>query len=318
MKKKYLITGGTGFIGSNITNKLISNGHEVIVIDNNQRGKTKRLSNHKNLKFIYGDIRNFKDILKAAKKIDGIIHCAYVNGTETFYKKPELILDIAILGIINILKLVKKVKVKEFYLISSSEVYQLPNKIPTPENVPLIIPDVLNPRFSYGGGKIVSEMIAVHSIRKYVDKVIIVRPHNVYGPDMGNEHMIPQIIKKIKKSSKNFKKKKINFKIQGSGNETRAFTYIDDFVDGLVLLIKNNIKFGIYHIGNHRETKVINVVKKIIEILNLDGVIKKQKLLKGSVLRRCPNINKLKTLGFKNKINLDIGLKLTINWYLQN
>jgi nucleoside-diphosphate-sugar epimerase len=318
MKKKYLITGGTGFIGSNIVNRLLLRGHKIIVFDNNQRGKKNRLIKNKNLSFVFGDIRNFNDILKASKKVDGIIHCAYVNGTETFYKKPELILEIAILGIINILNVVKKVKIKEFYLLSSSEVYQLPKKIPTPEDVPLIIPDVLNPRFSYGGGKIISEMISIHSIKKYVDKVIIVRPHNVYGPDMGTKHVIPQIIKKIKYSSKNFKKNKIKFEIQGTGNETRAFTYIDDFVDGLILLIENKLKHGIYHIGDNREIKIISVINKILDILNISAVIKKRKLLKGSVLRRCPNINKIKRLGFKPKTNLNTGLTFCVNWYSKN
>lgn len=318
MKKKYLVTGGTGFIGSNIVNKLLLKGHKVVVFDNNQRGKKNRLIKNKNLSFIRGDIRNFNDIFKASSKVDGIIHCAYVNGTETFYQKPEMILDIAVLGIINILNIVKKIKIKEFYLLSSSEVYQLPKKIPTPEEIPLIIPDVLNPRFSYGGGKIISEMLSVHSIKKYVDKVIIVRPHNVYGPDMGNEHMIPQIVKKIKKSSKNFKNDKIKFEIQGSGNETRAFTYIDDFIDGFILLIKNKVKFGIYHIGDDREIKVINVVNNILKILNINAIIKKKKLLKGSVLRRCPNIDKIKKLGFKPKISLVNGLKSCIEWYRSN
>lgn len=318
MKKKYLVTGGTGFIGSNIVKKLASNGHEIIVLDNNQRGKKSRLPRNKNIRFVLGDVRRFSDFYKASKNIDGIIHCAYVNGTETFYKKPELILDIAIMGMINILNLVKKIKIKELYLLSSSEVYQLPKKIPTPENVPLIIPDVLNPRFSYGGGKIFCEMIAVHSIRNYVDKLIIIRPHNVYGPDMGNEHMIPQIIKKIKKSSNNFERKKITFSIQGTGNETRAFTHIDDFIDGFFLLLNNKPEFGIYHIGDDREKKVIDVVKQILLLLNIKGKIKKKKLLKGSTLRRCPNTNKIKKLGFKTKVSLKDGLKSCIDWYSIN
>ena len=318
MKKKILVTGGTGFIGSNIVNKLLSLGHEVVVIDNNQRGRTTRLLKHKNLKFIQGDIRSYNDLFLASKKINTIIHCAYVNGTKTFYKKPDLILDIAVTGIQNILNLVKNKKIKEFYLISSSEVYQLPEKIPTPEEVPLTIPDILNPRFSYGGGKIISEMISIHAIKKFVKKLIIVRPHNVYGPDMGQGHVIPEIIQKIIKASNNFKKKIIKLEIQGSGNETRAFTYIDDFVDGLMILMNIKTKFAIYHIGNDEETKVIKVVKKILSILKLEAIIKKKTLLIGSVLRRCPNIYKMKKIGFRNKISLTSGLKLCINWHLKN
>ena len=97
-----------------------------------------------------------------------MIHLAYVNGTKFFYQKPFEILDIAINGLINVLNFSKKKGVKNFYLASSSEVYQTPLKVPTDENEMLKIPDIHNPRYSYGGGKIISELYGIHFANIYL------------------------------------------------------------------------------------------------------------------------------------------------------
>ena len=109
----------------------------------------------------------------------------------------------AVKGLVNIFDVCKENKITELYLASSSEVYQTPNKIPTKENEMLKIPDVLNPRYSYGGGKILTELMGINYGRNFFKKLIIFRPHNVYGPKMGNEHVIPEFINKIKKTKKN-------------------------------------------------------------------------------------------------------------------
>ena len=192
MNKKFLVTGGTGFIGSNISNMLAEKGYKVIVFDNNKRGKINRLKN-KNIKFIAGDIRDKKDLSKAFKGINAVIHLAYINGTKYFYSEPDLVLDVATKGLINIFDISIKNKIKELYLASSSEVYQNPSKIPTDEKEILKIPDIFNPRYSYGGGKILTELYGINYGRKYFNKLIIFRPHNVYGIDMGNEHVIPEL-----------------------------------------------------------------------------------------------------------------------------
>ena len=161
--KKYLVTGGLGFIGSAISNHLITKGHEVIVFDNLTRGRKRRiLIKNKNLKIIYGDIRNYKKVFNSCKGVDAVIHLAYINGTKFFYSKPTEILEIGIKGIINILDSCKKHKIKELILASSSEVYQTPKKIPTNEKEVLKIPDIYNPRYSYGGGKILTELMGIH------------------------------------------------------------------------------------------------------------------------------------------------------------
>ena len=150
--KTFLVTGGTGFIGSNISKLLINENYNVKIFDNNSRGSLTKLKFfNKKYKFIKGDIRNKTQVSKAFKNIDAVIHLAYVNGTKYFYRYPTKILEIAIKGIINVIEGCIENNIKELYLASSSEVYQTPNKIPTDEREMLKIPDINNPRYSYGG-----------------------------------------------------------------------------------------------------------------------------------------------------------------------
>ena len=227
---------------------------------------------------------------------------AYVNGTKYFYSKPVLVLDIAIKGIINIIDLCIKNNVKELYLASSSEVNQTPNKIPTDEDEPLKIPNVFNPRYSYGGGKILSELMGIHYGKNYFKKLIIFRPHNVYGQNMGNEHVIPEFINRFK----SLKGKK--FKIQGTGNEIRSFIYIEDFINAFNLILNKGKHLNIYNIGTNERIKIKNLAYKLSKIFKKKIIFKKTSIAKGGTKIRVPDIKKIKKLGFKPKINLNKGL----------
>jgi nucleoside-diphosphate-sugar epimerase len=316
MKKTYLVTGGSGFIGSALCRRLVNTGNKVIVVDNNQRGSLKKLDDIlEKITCIQSDIRDQGKIIECSKNVDCIIHAAYVNGTEFFYERPEEIIDIAIKGMLSVIESCKANNIKELVLISSSEVYQSPSIIPTPENVPLIIPDITNPRFSYGGGKIASELMLMSYCKQNFKKAIIVRPHNVYGIDMGLEHVIPQLIKKILLIKE--KKEKI-LKIQGNGSETRAFTHIEDFVDGFEIALRKGNHLDIFHIGSPEETKIMDLTKKILNLMEVNAKIENSELKKGSTLRRCPDISKISHLGFKPKITISEGLPKIINWYSNN
>lgn len=308
--KNILVTGGTGFIGSNIVNRLVNRGYNVSVLDNNQRGFSSRLKkNIKKIKIYIGDIRDKRIVSLACKNIHTVVHLAYVNGTKFFYQKPDLILDIAIRGMLNISDACKQNKVKDFILFSSSEVYSNPDIIPTPENISLKISDINNPRYSYGGGKICCELILKNICKKYFKRSIIIRPHNVYGPDMGNEHFFPEIIKKIKLC----KNKTVN--IQGTGNETRSFVHINDFLDGFELVLKKGKKNEIYNIGTESEYKIKKVIKIILKILGKKNKVTPGQIRNGSPLRRCPSIKKIKELGYKPNISIGKGLIDVCKWY---
>ena len=309
-KKNYLVTGGTGFIGAGICKMLLKLGHKVTILDNNSRGKISRLFKiKKKIKFIKGDIRDKKKVFKSLKNIDAVIHLAYINGTKFFYEKPDLILDVAVKGLMNIFDGCIKYKIKELYLASSSEVYQTPTKIPTDEKEPLKIPNVYNPRYSYGGGKILTELMGINYGKKYFKKLVIFRPHNVYGPDMGNEHVIPEFLNRFKK----MKGKK--FKIQGSGKEIRSFIFIDDFVNAFDLLLKKGKHLQIYNIGTSEKLTIIYLVKTIAKLLGKKIIVLKSPLRKGGTKIRVPDIKLIKSIGFKQRYKIHSGLKRTIDFY---
>jgi nucleoside-diphosphate-sugar epimerase len=303
-RKTFLVTGGTGFIGSNICELLIKANHNVKVFDNNSRGSISKIKKiRKKIRFIKGDIRSKESLNRALKNTDAVIHLAYINGTKYFYSKPVLILDVAVKGILNIIEACIKNKVKELYLASSSEVYQTPNKIPTDELEALKIPDIFNPRYSYGGGKILSELMGIHYGKKYFKKLVIFRPHNVYGPDMGREHVIPEFINRFK----TLKKRK--FIIQGTGNEIRSFIYIEDFIEAFNLILKRGKHLNIYNIGTSEKIKIKDLAYKLSRIFKKKIIIKKMALAKGGTKIRVPSINKIKRFGFKPKFNLNKGLR---------
>jgi len=305
-KKTFLVTGGTGFIGSNICKLLLKKNYNVKIFDNNFRGSSSKIVNiKKKVKFIRGDVRNIKSLNKAMKQTDAVIHLAYINGTKYFYTKPVLTLDIAMKGIINVIDLCIKNRIRELYLASSSEVYQTPDKIPTDESEPLRIPDIFNPRYSYGGGKILTELMGIHYGKKYFKKLVIFRPHNVYGPDEGDEHVIPDFINKFKL----LKKKKKKFEIQGSGNEIRSFIYIEDFLSAFNLILDWGKHLNIYNIGTSEKIRIKDLAYKMAKLYNNKINIKKVSLRKGSTKYRVPDIKKIKKLGFNPQYNLDKGLK---------
>ena len=305
--KTFLVTGGTGFIGSNICKLLIKKKYRVKIFDNNLRGDLNNIKKiKKKIKFIKGDIRNIDALIRASRNTDAVIHLAYINGTKYFYTKPVLVLDVAVKGIINVIEACMKNGIKELYLASSSEVYQTPNKIPTDEHESLKIPNIFNPRYSYGGGKILTELMGIHYGKKYFKKMIIFRPHNVYGPNMGYEHVIPEFIKRFK----SLKKKK--FKIQGTGNEIRSFIYIEDFIAAFNIILNRGKHLNIYNIGTNEKIKIKDLAHMLSKIFNKKIILKKTLLTKGSTKIRVPDIRKITSLGFKPRFNLSKGLRKTL------
>src|SRR5262249_22790404 len=236
---RILVTGGSGFIGSGLVRALVKGGHRVRVLDDNSRGSPRRLANVANdIEFVARDIRDPAAVEKATQGIDEVHHLAFVNGTEFFYSRPDLVLDVGVRGMINVIDACRKHGIGTLVLASSSEVYQTPPKTPTDETAPLSIPDPLNPRYSYGGGKLISDLMAINFGRKYFDRVLIFRPHNVYGPDMGWEHVIPQFALRLDAAARKQQAGTLPFEIQGTGKETRSFCFIDDLVSGVMVMLE--------------------------------------------------------------------------------
>ncbi len=316
----YLVTGGTGFIGAALVKDLVKSGCSVRTLDNNSRGAHRRLAAVAGeYEHFEGDVRDYDTFHRAAKGVDSVCHLAFVNGTEFFYSMPEVVLDVGIKGMINAIDVCKELGIKELVVASSSEVYQTPPSVPTDERVRLIIPDVFNPRYSYAAGKILNEVMAINYGRKYFERVIIFRPHNIYGPDMGWEHVIPQFVMRMKElCAKPGTKEPIEFPMQASGEETRAFCYIDDAVRGLALMLEKGKHLEIYNIGTDAEVTIAALARVVGHCFNQEIKIIPGQALAGGTPRRCPDISKLRALGYEPKTSLNNGVKETASWYIAN
>ncbi len=316
---KVLVTGGSGFIGSGLVKALVKNGAKVRVLDDNSRGRPRRLTDvEKDIEFVGGDVRDADAVERAAQGMDEVHHLAFVNGTEFFYSQPDLVLDVGVRGMINVIDACRKHGIGNLILASSSEVYQTPPQIPTDESAPLVVPDVQNPRYSYGASKLISEVMAINYGRKYFERVLIFRPHNVYGPDMGFEHVVPQFALRLKNLMDAQPSGKLRFDIQGTGEETRSFCHVDDLVAGVMVMRDKGEHLGIYHVGTTEEVSIADVARRIAAHAGREIELVPGKLQAGGTPRRCPDISKLAHLGYKPRVPLSEGLAPTIDWYWRN
>jgi nucleoside-diphosphate-sugar epimerase len=323
--KKILITGGAGFIGYYLACHLVKdNDTHLTLVDNLQRGKMdvdfKELLKNKNVKFIEADLTKPEFYAMLDTDFDQVYHLAAINGTKIFYQIPEEVLRINTLSLIYILEWIRGLEKKpKLCFTSSNEAYagalasfnQLP--IPTPENVPLVISDTYNARWSYGASKLVGEPFVIHYAKAYNFPAVIVRPHNFYGPRSGYDHVIPEfILRALDKVDP--------FPIYGA-DDTRTFCYIEDAVKAMQMLMDStktdSQPIETVHIGASDEIAMIDLAKKIFAVI---GWTPKKLEIKnspaGSVKRRLADISKIKKLvGWQPEISLEQGLKTTFAWY---
>jgi nucleoside-diphosphate-sugar epimerase len=316
-----LITGGLGFIGSALARRLLAMGERVRIFDDLSRGALRRRPECAEI--AVGDIRDIGHLLPAMADVTAVFHLAAINGTANFYKRPGSVLNVGVIGTLNAIKCCLRTGAG-LLLASSSEVYQTPDRIPTDETAPLSIPDPYNPRYSYGASKIIGEMLTIHASLE-LTRAVIVRPHNIYGPDMGEDHVIPQMARKIARGEP------IEFQLEAppptgwsglrqfwGGEETRAFCHIDDAVEGIIVAWKRGRDRNIYNIGTEEEVSIYDLSNRIALIAGVNPIRHhgEREDSKGGTLRRCPDMTKLRALGYESCITLDDGLRETVEWYM--
>ena len=312
-----LVTGGAGFIGSALVRRLAGDGHEVVVLDDFSRGRGERLDGL-NVVTWQGDVRDLDDVLAAMQGCERVVHAAYKQGTQTFYEEPRQVLDVALRGMLNILSACEMTGCTDLLLVSSSEAYQVATVVPTPETVPCSVPDPLNPRYSYGGGKIACEILANAWARTGVlDRLIIARPHNIIGPDMGREHVVPEFCLRMNRLAREQSEGIIPFPIQGTGQETRSFCYVDDCVDQMALLLEHAEGTGIWHVGAMDERTIADVAHEVAACYGREIKVIPGTLPKGSPPRRLPDISKLRALvpGYLPSVGFADAVRRTAEWY---
>ncbi|MBJ7339088.1 SDR family NAD(P)-dependent oxidoreductase [Mycolicibacterium sp.] len=313
---RVVVTGGAGFIGAYLVKRLVNDGWDVAVVDNLVRGDAGRFAEvADDVELFTCDIRDQEALERAFAGAEVVMHLAAINGTQNFYTQPELVLDVGMLGALAVVNAGRQAGVADLVVASTAEVYQTPSVLPTPETVPLMLPDSLNPRYSYGGSKIVSELIAFNYGREHYRKVQVFRPHNVFGPDMGWKHVEPQFIMRALAARDAYPDGKAPFDIQGDGSETRSFCYVDDVVQGILTMYDVGGHREIYHIGSDEELSIRDLAERIGKIVGVDLDIRPGVSPPGGTRRRCPDIAKMRGLGWSPTIGLDDGLTRTVDWY---
>lgn len=319
MGTRVVVTGGGGFIGAYLVKRLVRDGWDVAVVDTMVRGDPSRIAEvADHVELFTCDVRDQQALERAFAGAEVVMHLAAINGTENFYKRPEFVLDVGVRGALAVVNAGRNAAVPDLVVASTAEVYQTPTVVPTPETVPLTLPNSLNPRYSYGGSKIVSELIAFNYAKDHYRQVQVFRPHNVYGPNMGWKHVIPQFIVRAINGREAKPVGGVPFKIQGDGTEARAFCFVDDIVNGVLTMYAHGGHREIYHIGNDEEVTIRDLASRVGKTLGTELEIRPGESVIGGPPRRCPDIAKMRSLGYQPEVSLDEGLERTVAWYLEH
>ncbi len=296
---KILITGGAGFIGSNLAKRLVKDGHEVVVLDNLLRGNKLDKSTFDQIKFIQGDVRDYETVKNVSRGCDLIFHFAAVLGVDVVADNPVETMDVEVIGTRNVVIAAEANNVKKIMYASTSGIYghsAIENALT--EEV------LVDPRTSYAMAKRYNEIyLASHNEEKGMD-VVSLRFFNVYGENQDNRMVIPRFFEQAIAGR--------DITVFGTGKQTRDFTFIDDTVEACVRLM--SVKgCHIINIANEAEWCIKDVAVRIKDITKSNSKIvyldAPKKRYDYEVERRVGSSEKLMQLtGFKPETTLDAGL----------
>ena len=308
---KYLITGGAGFIGSHLGEKLIARGDQVVVFDNLSTGSAVNLSGIKEkITFHEGNILDKSVIDKLVSESDYVVHLAAALGVLTIVNKPLESLRTNLQGSEVVLEACDKYR-KPVLIASTSEIYGKNDKVPLNEEDDRIIGHPLKSRWSYSEAKAVDESLAYFYYLENKLPIRIVRFFNTVGPrQVGHYGMVvPRFVSAALKNEP--------LSVYGSGEQVRCFCHVDDAVRALLLIMDSDITVGeVFNVGNNQQITIMELAKKVIELTGSNSSIEKIAYEKAypegfeDMQRRVPDISKIKqVLGWSPEINLDQIIK---------
>ncbi len=301
-----VVTGGAGFIGSHLCDRLVAEGHRVICVDSlftGSRANIAALLSSKNFSFLEHDIVH---PLFIEEKIDQIYNLACPASTIQYQENPVHTIKANTLGVINMLGLARKHKAR-FLQTSTSEVYGDPEIHPQTEEYRGNVNPV-GPRACYDEGKRCSETLCFDYHRMHGMEIKVVRIFNTYGPRMAFDdgRVISNFIIQALRNEP--------VTVYGDGSQTRSFCYVDDLVDGLIKMMNSDKTItGPINLGNPGERSMREMAEKVIALTKSKSVIVKRSLPTDDPRRRCPDITKARELlSWQPKIKMEDGLTKTI------
>lgn len=319
--RNIFITGGAGFIGSHLTEKLISNNFQIKIFDNLHRNSIKytNILNNPSVTFIQGNILDTKLLEKEMHGADIVVHMAAIAGVSNYYKFPALTLKTNLIGTYNVLESMLRNNIARVIDISTSEVFG-PEARNVSEDSYFTIGPPQEKRWSYAGSKIGGEQLTFRYAEEYNWTSTIIRPFNIYGPRQTGEGAISNFCKNVLINK--------NLTIEGDGSAIRSWCYIKDFIDAITLIInqphKNNVET--FNVGNPQATisniELAELVLRIAQngkVLNWKDKIKFVPMKYAEIKSRYPNISKIQKLyNWSPRVGLEEGIKNTLNWFIEN
>ncbi|MBC8312981.1 MAG: GDP-mannose 4,6-dehydratase [Candidatus Cloacimonetes bacterium] len=316
---KILITGGAGFIGSHLAEKLLNEGHNVSVIDNLSTGSLlniRHLIDNPKFEFTIDSVLDKKIVKKLVSECSQIYHLAAAVGVRNIIDNPLLSLQTNIGGTENVLEFANKYK-KKVLITSTSEIYGKSENLPFKEGDDRLLGSTHITRWSYSSSKAIDEFLALAYYREKKLPVVIVRCFNTVGPRQTGQYgmVVPKFVKNALLNHP--------IEIYGDGKQSRCFAYVSDVVDGLVKLMNNKETEGeIFNIGNDEEITIEDLAKKIKKMTNSKSKIVYMKYEDAyetgfeDMKRRIPDLSKInKLIGYEPKVKLNELLKRIIEYY---
>ncbi len=280
---KYVVTGGTGFIGSHLTERLVKQGDVVTVLDNLNTGKIENLKSvSKKINFVQNDIRDFEVLRSLMKNVDGIFHQAAMASVQDSFRIPEKFHDVNVNGTENIFKIAKEFGIKVVYA-SSSSVYGNTSILPTTES------DEKRPINPYAKTKLEKDKLAEQYAKNGL-KVIGLRYFNVFGPRQSKEYagVIKLFLERIQQGLPPL--------VNGDGLQIRDFVYVDDAVNANILSMESDIDFEFFNIGTGTTISILDLANMIIKFSGLKIKPIHRPALPGDVRATQADITKVKTM----------------------
>jgi UDP-glucuronate decarboxylase len=318
-----LLLGGAGFIGLHLARRLVKENHAVTIVDDFSRGRRDHdltaIRQHANVTVISADLTREEAWRTLPRGWDQIYLLAAVVGVRNVERDPTRVIRVNTLSALHLLDWVTADdRDPRIFFASTSEVYAggvdagiVP--VPTAEDVPVMIADVGAPRFAYAISKLLGEAAFLHAARAKGLKATVGRFHNVYGPRMGADHVIPEMLLRVMNGED-------PFRVWGA-DQYRAFCYVEDAVEAMVRLMNTAEAVGqIVHIGDDTEpTKIADLATLVLETSGARPNIEPQPAPPGSVARRSPDLSKLRQLtGYEPTVPLAEGVRRTMAWYQES
>lgn len=315
--KTYLITGGAGFIGSSLADRLLSNGDKIIVIDNFcdfydpaiKENNIKHNLSNENYKLYRNDIRDKDSLSKifSENKVDCIVHLAAMAGVRPSIENPVLYQEVNCVGTQNLLEEAKKYNIKNLVMASSSSVYGNCKEETFSED--LIVDYAISP---YAATKKANEVMAHVYHKLYNMNIIMLRFFTVFGPRQRPDLAINKFVRLMSKNEK--------IPMFGDGSTSRDYTYIDDICQGIEKSIQYNFNnesvYEIINLGNTNPISLIEMINTIGQALNTNPIIEQLEMQPGDVDRTAANITKAKQLlGYSPSTSFEEGIKKFVEWY---